>query len=442
MTVRKSRNGTVRSIFLTSENSDYCQSVLELFQSSIGKPREEIEKSIKVLELKIQNPKIIRGLALIMFRISKLSPPAYLNPELVRMAIFRHAAVPPVSTEQRDEILNKVAVELNSTAEEVINSMYADKENEQILTSIPEISYDDLSKKFNQDQIETVILKSSSITVRINNNFNKIIRKIRSLGLLYTDLQEDSSGYKIIITGPLSVNEHSDRYGSKFALFVRFILRLPDWELNAKVTLKNADKKMEYLYHLDNSVLDYIDTKELKSDSISHLNFNLNPEPLKMNDNSIFPDYTLKIGSSDVNILVTRPRYYEEDLTLVNSIRKAGFEAELFCILDSGEKCPKGAQCMKNEFNFNDVNELLSKRYNRSVEIKKIQKYKSELHVSPKVEKPVINEAILKHLNDLFPDSEAMVDYLDFMGLSPAEALENAGYKIKWHGLKIEVKNK
>ena len=50
MTVRKSRNGTVRSVFLTEENSDYCSAVLELFKSHVGSSREEIEKDIKILE--------------------------------------------------------------------------------------------------------------------------------------------------------------------------------------------------------------------------------------------------------------------------------------------------------------------------------------------------------------------------------------------------------
>ena len=165
MTVRKSRNGTVRSVFLTEENSDYCSAVMELFKSHVGSSREEIERDIKILELKIQNPKIIRGLSLIMFRLSKMVPPGNLDAELVRSTIFKYAKVPPVSPEGREDILAKVAEELKSTVNEISKSMYADKENEQILEAVPEISSDELSKKFNIEQIETVTLKCLTMTV-------------------------------------------------------------------------------------------------------------------------------------------------------------------------------------------------------------------------------------------------------------------------------------
>ena len=46
---------------------------------------------------------------------------------------------------------------------------------------------------------------------------------------------------------------------------------------------------------------------------------------------------------------------------------------------------------------------------------------------------------MLKQLKNLYPDSDAMVDYLDFMGLSPGVALIEAGYRIRWHGLRIPV---
>ena len=437
MTVRKSRDGKARSIFLTEENSDYCHAVLELFGSSIGRSMEEIEKEIKVLELKVQNPKIIRGLALIMFRISKLSPPAHLDPELVRSTIFKHARLPAVSRESRDEILQKVAKELNSSPGEVEKSMYADKENEQVLESIPQISNDDLAKKFNMEQIETVILKSSTINLRMAGDMNRIIRRIRSLGLLYTI--ENESGQEFLkISGPLSIKEHSDRYGYKFALLIRFIMRFDAWELDAKVMLKSADKKSEYVYHIDDSTREYVDARELNPEGLNTSNFNFNPEPLHINGSTVFPDYSVEIDGENISILVTRPGYYEDDFSVLSGIRKAGFRAELFCIVDPGEKCPKGAKCMKGKFSFTDVYELLQKK--GSVEKKKAGTFARATPTDEKRPKKDLNEEVVKHLNSLFPDSDAMVDYLDFMGFPPAETLEKAGFQLKWHGLRIEVR--
>ncbi|MEM0195141.1 MAG: DUF790 family protein, partial [Thermoplasmatales archaeon] len=63
MSVRRSNKGILRSVLLTEENSNYCSAILDLFNSSIGKTRNQIEEELKTMELKVQNPKILRGLA-------------------------------------------------------------------------------------------------------------------------------------------------------------------------------------------------------------------------------------------------------------------------------------------------------------------------------------------------------------------------------------------
>lgn len=437
MTVRKSRNGTVRSVFLTEENSDYCSAVMELFKSHVGSSREEIERDIKILELKIQNPKIIRGLALIMFRLSKMVPPGNLDAELVRSAIFKYAKVPPVSPEGREEILAKVAEELKSTVNEISKSMYADKENEQILEAVPEISSDELSKKFNIEQIETVILKCLTMTVKIKEGMNRIVRKARSLGLLYT-LESGSAESSITLSGPLMIKEHSERYGYKFALLVRFLVKLQNWEMDAKVNLKSIQGKAEYNYHLDSSVSEYTGNVQEISHGIYNKHFREDPEPVEVTGNQIYADYSLSLGNKEIMIMITRPNYYEEDYSIMESIRKAGHEGALFCIVDSGQKCPKGANCMKSEFNYTDAYEFLHKKYEYEERKRKSiepLKEKNEVRNTKKLSEDMIN-----HLRNLYPDSSSMVDYLEFMGFSPAEALIEAGYEVKWHGLRIEVK--
>ena len=437
MTVRKSRNGTVRSVFLTEENSDYCSAVLELFKSHVGSSREEIEKDIKILELKIQNPKIIRGLSLIMFRLSKMVPPGNLDAELVRSTIFKYAKVPPVSPEGREEILARVAEELKSTVNEISKSMYADKENEQILEAVPEISSDELSKKFNMEQIETVILKCLTMTVKIKEGMNRIVRKARSLGLLYT-LESGSAESSITLSGPLMIKEHSERYGYKFALLVRFLMKLQNWEMDAKVNLKSIQGKAEYNYHLDSSVSEYTGNFQEISHGIYNKHFRGDPEPVEVTGNQIYADYSLSLGNKEIMIMITRPNYYEEDYSIMESIRKAGHEGVLFCIVDSGQKCPKGANCMKSEFNFTDAYEFLHKKYEYEERKRKSiepLKEKNEVRNTKNLSEDRIN-----HLRNLYPDSLAMVDYLEFMGFSPAEALIEAGYEVKWHGLRIEVK--
>jgi predicted nuclease of restriction endonuclease-like RecB superfamily len=425
MMVRKSKKGTVRSVFLTEENSDYCSSVIELFRSSIGKKREDIEDSIKTLELKTQNPKIVRCLALILFRISRLEPPSFLNPQEVRERIFSIARIPAVSPEERNEILEKVAENLNATASDVRRAMYSDKESEQILSSVPDISSEQLSKRFNSEQIETVMLKATSVRIVSANSRNRIVRIARRLGLLYLENEEG-----IEITGPLSISDHSERYGVNFALLVRYMMKLDDWKMDVSVSLKDRGKKAQYIYSLDHSVFDYLEpiSDEIPNGFVECVN------PVSVKGRQILPDYYSRIGEKEVSIFITRPRFYQEDSFLLKEIRGEGLPAEIFCIVRADEKCPSGAICFRDSIDWDRVREYMETKYSERKTV-----LEAEIPVIRSSLTPEMKGKIFDHLKKLYPDSVAMVDYIEFLGLDPLQILSEAGYRIKWSGLRIVV---
>jgi len=49
---------------------------------------------------------------------------------------------------------------------------------------------------------------------------------------------------------------------------------------------------------------------------------------------------------------------------------------------------------------------------------------------------------MISHLNSLYPDDQAMVEYLDFMGIPQEEGLRAAGFRVAWKGLRIVVTGK
>ena len=46
---------------------------------------------------------------------------------------------------------------------------------------------------------------------------------------------------------------------------------------------------------------------------------------------------------------------------------------------------------------------------------------------------------MMSHLNSLYSDSQAMVEYLDFMGIPPEEGLHAAGFNVTWKDLRLVV---
>lgn len=440
MTVRKSKGGFVRSVFLTGESSDYAAEVIRLFTSSLGRKRDDIQDEVQRLELRSQNPKIVRALALLMFRLSKLDPPSRLDAPSVRKAIFQRATTPAVTPEDRISILTDIAEEFKKDPSEIESAMYADKEGEQVLSAIPSITPEDLGKIFNAEQIETVMLKSSQVTINMKTDPARLIRRIHSLGLLY-DHKILPDVHKISISGPVSIMKHSERYGSRLAILMRFLFKIRNWDLEARVTLKNSGEKAEYTYHLDESVVSLLPESE-PEDSVNR--GKTPPMELEVGGNVVYPDYEVSINDRKIAVFFTRPHYYEEDFQLVKSAVGNGYDADLFCLLDSGEKCPSGAHCLRDEIDYGFIRTFLMEKYaakdekNRALAPSDMKKDLKENQVRSR-DSTSPPEAVISHLAALYPDSQAMLDYLDFMGMNPTDVLEKAGYKVIWKGLRIQV---
>jgi hypothetical protein len=440
MAVRRSKKGTLRSVFLTEENSDYCASVIDLFSRSIGKSRGEIDDELKTMELKVQNPKIVRGLALIMFRASEFRRPSPLDSEAVRSAIFTIAKNPIVNPEERKAVLESVASSMTSSVQEVDEAIYGDKESNLILVSPFEASPDLLAKKFNEEQIETVIMKSLWVEVSTKEHSNEFIRSIRSKGLLYEERVEDSV-HTIRVNGPVSIFEKSERYGIRLALFVRFVLSQNDWEINALISLKNNSGKKtkdEFLYHLDESVSDLISTDQVPMEQLPSF-VNRSPRSAEVNGKIITPDYSIKIGEDEVSIFLSPLRYYKEELLKVKAVAGSGIRAEVFCLLDGKEKCPKGAICFRGEADWWRIREYLTQRYSK---VKPKPQAEIEIQLTPHERETVpvkLTDQMISHLNSLYPDDQAMIEYLDFMGIPPEEGLRSAGFRVAWKGLRIVI---
>jgi hypothetical protein len=442
MTVRRNRNGQVRSIFLSEESTNYCRSVIDVFNYSVGKTRVEMEKELKLMELKSQNPKILRGLALLMFRLSRMERPSHLDPGVVRDAIFRYARSPAVTRDERSVIIDKVASELQTSPSEIDNAMYADNEDNELLREAANINERKLMELYNLEQIETVMIRSDWVELTTHANRARFIRKIRSLGLLYSENHVEN-GHILRISGPVSILEHSGRYGSRFALLVRHVLRSTDWEINASVKLKNTKGEEYFTYHLDQSVSEYtgdIQVSEPLPDYVTS-----DPDPIIHGDRTFYPDYSIQAGTRKVNIFLTTPRYFHEDRGDLQVLSAGDENTELLCILDAKGKCPPGARCFRESVNWIALKESLEAKHTGGRKTgtervavasgKKMEDQKTTSRKNP-------DQDVIMHLKNLYPDSQAMVDYLDFMGFAPAETLERAGYRVTWKGLRLIVGEK
>ncbi len=439
MTVRRSnKDGTVKNTFLFRGSLPVVSRIVETFHRSIGRTRSEILNSLKEFELRSQNPKVIRGLVYLLFRLSTLERASALDPEKVRMEIFRTARSPSVNVGERLGVLKKVAEKMGTTVEEIENAIYADLEDNLILRKVPAITPPQLLYLYNSEQIETVIMKSQWIQITLSENYGRLVRKIRSLGLLYSHT-ENGNLHTLKVSGPVSVLEHSERYGIRLALLVKYLLHLAMWELDAIVSLRDGREKRDYRYHIDDSVREFTGISPLQMEKLPSFVHD-GPDPLERSGVTIFPDYELVLDGRKTYVIVTRPRYLQEDIL---TLKMAGVEQDecvTVCLLEGKEKCPPGTICFRDRVDWYALRDrLLSYESKGRKVITSAHKTRREKLEQVNNNNKEIDEKSLSHLRKLFPDTDAMIDFLEFKGFPVIPSLQRAGFKVSWKGLRLII---
>ncbi len=416
MMFRKSKDGTIRPIFITAENTDYCIRVLDLFKTSINSKRSEIEERLKILELKSQNPKFIKGLALLLFRYSKFERSSTLDSERVRETIFRESQNPAVAPEQKHEILERVAKIYNVSAQDIEDAMYADKESEYVLKEVYDSDPEMLAKQFNLEQLETMVLKSVELKISEAKNWSVIYRKVKSLGLLYTIDHEHS----ITVNGPISVLEQTERYGARLALLLRYLVNMHEWHIDAKIVLKDSNKeKKEYLLSLNSSVSYYLPIANIEESKLPDIKYRIDKaEPVIIDGQVYIADYSVEVHGTKVYIDISRPIYVEKNRKVKELMHINHINWEIFYYIETSEKTVKGEICFKNNIDWDKISKYIEDKYDKK---------ENDL------------EAIKRDIEALYPDSDRIIEYLESRGYVPDEILKSMGYRIKWEGLRLKV---
>ena len=155
----------------------------------------------------MQFNKILKGIAEVMFRSCKFTKPGSLEPESIRSKVFLSAPNGVFDTSQKSEILSKIAKEEGCSEDDILESLYSDLEDEEILSEIPEISEDELCRRFNLEQVETLLMRAVSLSISFL--FLPIFSVKRSFTFLAYSMPD--SPRKVGMTVPAFVLRLTDR---------------------------------------------------------------------------------------------------------------------------------------------------------------------------------------------------------------------------------------
>jgi predicted nuclease of restriction endonuclease-like RecB superfamily len=428
MIARKTKNGLIFPVFLSDENSDYLEKVRSIFVRNKGNKKETIVKELKELEVNSSSTKTVRALSLVFFRNSVFEPPVKVDSMALREDVFRAARIPPVSAGEKHSILVPIEEKYGLDFDGIMNGLYADKESELILTGVYDGDPMEISRKYNMEQLETIMGKCSSLAITSASNWSYLITSIKRLGLLYSTNISGTELKSIVVTGPLNIFENPDRYASRFAQLMYKITRLEKWSIEGDIKVKDKFDKTVKMYKLNLSdAVSYYLPQVLQVDSLPY-NFVQRADPLIVDGEVYFPDYVIKVSDRDVYINITSKYLSKRDDEIKRKLKGKVYWENIY-VLDQKDKKVKDGIIFYGDIDFQSLRSLLQEKYSGKKQLN------SELDDSS-------IGSIKKELEKLYPDTEKMFAYIESQGLVPERVLPAMGYKLKWRGLDIIVVKK
>ena len=432
MVRRDRKKKTISPIFLGDDAEEYYILVMECFRKNIGRRKHDIEHDLKAVELKVQYNKVIRGLSEVIFRLAKSERLTAIEPSELRNEIFLRFPNGIPSPEERAEKLNAIAKEFNVTSKQIEDSLYADKEGEQIISEIPKMSFEDVSKLYNLEQAETLLAKSIGVLVSGIEDWGQLIKRIRRLGLLFSVNQEKESLESIYISGPASVNENTHRYGGRIAQLLHVLLRFKGWRLEADVEFK--DEKSDGKFKMFLSYASSEMFPDFPQDEPPILpNYASVSNPISVGGRFIFPDYIISRKGEEILLFVSRLIYHDFDVELKEYLDLHEKKSLFIYSLERGEKKKKGLTCFSGDIPWDA---LFSDQIEPEVyPVRDETELQKEV---PELGKRQV-EDIRKEIEPIISDFNAVMDIIRAKGFDPEKFLGALGYRIEWRTLEPTI---
>ncbi len=281
---------------------------------SAYKPGIKLGEARAAIEEAPFEPKLARGLAHIVEKTIELEAVDKRLLTKIRLEIFREAAraYPVVDEATRAKVIAAVASRLKIPPERVEEALAKVHEDELIIVKGPDVTAEELLALYNTSLVQTLLFRSRRMAAYVvagGAHVKELIRALKGLGLMYT-AERAGNGLKLDIDGPISAVKQTERYGTRLAKLVPYVIAADEWRIEADVNLHGT-------------VYKFVETKQSaprlarrdleppQFDSTAEEEFYKNvsricaverePEALVVGDRILIPDF--KIGDLYVEIV-------------------------------------------------------------------------------------------------------------------------------------------
>ncbi|MGZ4850661.1 MAG: DUF790 family protein [Candidatus Bathyarchaeia archaeon] len=247
-----SRNGKVFVKYATQECYADASDLINIFSQSAGKKRKYLNAALDdYLNQHFDvDARRVRGFFELLLRRCTFSSEFYsedIQPFEIRKKVFEHAKY-ATSEEERKTAIETAAKEFGITGEYLLSRMFADMEEEQVITQFDAINAKILIKLYNLSLVQTLLFRATEMEFSVDANAREVFSAMKRLGLMYHAYQTDRLYVKV--DGPMSVLKLTEKYGTSLAKLLPAIVKSDDFNLKAFIVRRKNDVR-QYILNLD-----------------------------------------------------------------------------------------------------------------------------------------------------------------------------------------------
>jgi predicted nuclease of restriction endonuclease-like RecB superfamily len=243
---------------IDEEHQELAGEFIEVYRNFVGKKKSEIDEIVAEFEHGL-NFKLVRGLRTLLERRCIFKSKFAVEPIVARRAVFETASSKKVTHgKERAEVIEKVAKKLNISGDDLEHSLWADRESEVVLDVFDALNPEELLKFYNLSLAQTLLFKSTGMTISFRGNYKEIFRAIKYFGLMYSPV-----GDKVRVEGASSLLKLSERYGTSLAKLLPVIVNSDEWAIDAEIVIRRDTPRI-YHFVMDSRDRDLLMSGELK----------------------------------------------------------------------------------------------------------------------------------------------------------------------------------
>lgn len=258
--------GEVRPRYVADDDLDVralAEEMTGVFRAHLGKRRVELETALAQITGEGTDYLLHRGLAKLLFDRSSYETSSPVDPVDLRRAVFEasakvHPAVrvaDALHTVTRDDVLAGVAASLGVDVAAVEQGLYADLEDEQVMTAAPDLTGEALVQRYNLALAQAALLRATRLVVRLDegdpSRFRQLLRWVKFYRLIHKGERAEGGGWLLTLDGPISVFQQSNKYGLQLAEFLPALLLFPSW--SAEAMLRWGPQKRDLTFRVSRS---------------------------------------------------------------------------------------------------------------------------------------------------------------------------------------------